>query len=222
MENAELQVLLNKNLEIVKTLEKKATMFGKSMLILSIFDVVFGVLAIFTTSLQLIAFFASATSLTAITICGRIIQISKIRQLDKSLKTAKWLSVAWFVNKYSKKENKEVKTEKLSKIQIASIIGAVVGIAFAITSVFVPQIVFFGNVIYNILIATGLETLCAVAGTFKGYKKLTEEEIAKIKYAQEQKEKLAKEAEVEKAKAELAHIEELKKIVAEAEETKVE
>ena len=213
--------LINQTLIIVEKLEKKATMFGKSMLILSLLDCLFGILAIFCTSLTLIAFFASATSLTAITICGRIIQISKIQSLEKSLKTLEFVSIAWFVNRYKKylknKGEKKVKTTKLSKIQIAAIIGAIIGIAFAIVSVFVPQIAIAGDCIYNILIATGIEGLCAFAGTFKGYKELTEEEIAKVKEKNAVKEAKVKEAELEKAKSVVAEYENAKKIIAEAE-----
>lgn len=195
MENSKkAEDLLGKTLVIVKSLEQKAKMFSNGMLVLSLLDCIFGVLAIFCTSLTLTAFFASATSLTAITICGRVIQVSKIRQLEKSLKPLNLVAVAWFVNRYSKyfkKGDKKVKTEKLSKIQIASIIGAAVGVVFAIISAFVPQIAIAGNSVYNILIATGIEGVCAFAGTFKHYTKLTEEEIAKAKQLKEEKEKKA-------------------------------
>lgn len=213
--------LINQTLVIVQKLEKKATMFGKGMLVLSLLDCLFGVLAIFCTSLTLTAFFASATSLTAITICGRVIQISKIRNLEKSLHTLNLVSIAWFVNKYKKylknKGEKKVKTTKLSKIQIASIIGAIFGIVFAIVSVFVPQIAIAGDCVYNILIATSIEGVCAFAGTFKGYKQLTEEEIAKIKEKNAEKEAKAKEAELANAKSFVAKYENAKKLIAEAE-----
>lgn len=214
--------LLNKTLVIVKRLEKKATMFGNGMLVLSLFDCLFGILAIFCTSLTLTAFFASATSLTAITICGRVIQIKKIQSLEKSLRTLNFISLAWFVNKYKKylknKGEKKVKTTKLSKIQIAALIGAIVGIAFAIISIFVPQIAIAGDSVYNILIATGIEGVCAFAGTFKGYKEMTEEEIAKAKEKAAAKEAKVKEAELEKAKSFVAEYENAKKIIAESEQ----
>lgn len=214
--------LLNKTLVIVKRLEKKATMFGNGMLVLSLFDCLFGILAIFCTSLTLTAFFASATSLTAITICGRVIQIKKIQSLEKSLRTLNFISMTWFVNKYKKylknKGEKKVKTTKLSKIQIAALIGAIVGIAFAIVSIFVPQIAIAGDSVYNILIATGIEGVCAFAGTFKGYKEMTEEEIAKAKEKAAAKEAKVKEAELEKAKSFVAEYENAKKIIAESEQ----
>lgn len=217
--NEKVEELLTTNLLIVKTLEKKATMFGKGMLVLSLLDCIFGLLAIFCTSLTLTAFFASATSLTAITICGRVIQINKIQQLEKSLRTLNLLSLAWFVNKYKKyikKGESKVKTEKLSAIQIASIIGAVVGIAFAIVSVFVPAIAIAGDSIYNIFIATGVETICAFAGSFKGYKKLTDDEIAKLEAKKAKKAEKEKATEVAKAQAIIDEYENAKKVVAEA------
>lgn len=214
--------LINKTLDIVQRLEKKATMFGNGMLVLSLLDCLFGVLAIFCTSLTLTAFFASATSLTAITICGRVIQIKKVQSLEKSLRTLNFAYMAWFVNRFKKylknKGEKKVKTTKLSKIQIAAIIGAIVGIAFTIVSIFVPQIAIAGDSIYNILVATGIEGVCAFAGTFKGYKEMTEEEITKAKEKAAAKEAKAKEAELEKAKSFVAEYENAKKIIAESEQ----
>lgn len=196
------QELVTKTYLIIQRIEKLATCFNHSMLILSILDCIFGVLAIFCTSLALTAFFASATSLTAITICGKVIQVSKIRKLSQSLKPVNLIALGWFVNKYrrfikTKKEKKEkMKDTKLSKIQICAIIGAVLGIAFAIVSIFVPNIAIAGDSIYNILVATGIESLCAIAGTFKGYSQMTKEEIDKIKAKKEEREqaKLEKEA----------------------------
>ena len=50
METNELSFLINKTLVITQKLEKKASMFSKGMLILSLFDVIFGILAIFCAS----------------------------------------------------------------------------------------------------------------------------------------------------------------------------
>ena len=221
-EEVEIKTLLAKNLVVVEELNKRAKMFTRPMLILSILDVVFGLLAIFCTSLQAIALFASAGSLTAITICGRIIQVSKLNQLEKSLKTVKWISVAWFVNKFQKllqkKEKGEVKTTKLSKVQIAAIIGAIIGIAFGIASAFVPQIQIAGNAVYNFAISMGIEAVSAFAGTFKGYAQKTEEEIAKAKEKLAEKEKADKEAEYQKALALKAEYEKANAIIAEHEQ----
>lgn len=97
---------------------------------------------------------------------------------------------------------KTLKTEKISKIQILAIVGALLGIGFAVTSHFVPEIVLFGDVVYNFLIATGIEGLCAIAGTFKGYRKITETELDKIKSKSVKKEVDAKFKELLKEKEE--------------------
>lgn len=220
-EEVEIKTLLTKNLVIVEELNKRARMFAKPMLVLSLLDVVFGILAIFCTSLQVTALLASASSLTAITVCGRVIQVSKINQLNKSLKTLNVISLAWFVNKYKKlikkKENGEVNTKKLSKIQIASIVGAIVGVAFGIVSFLVPQIQIGGNFAYNLLITSGVEALAAFAGTFKGYAEKTEEEIAKAKEKLAEKEQAEKDAKYKAALAKKAELEEINAIIAEHE-----
>ena len=51
------------------------------------------------------------------------------------------------------------------------------------------------------MVATGIEGLCAFAGTFKGYTKLTEEQISAIK---EKKEKKAQDALVKEAQKQIA------------------
>ena len=220
-ENDETKELVSKTLVIVDAIEKKVKAFGKSVLILSIVDCIFGIISIFCTSLTIVAFLASAASLTTISIGGSIIQISKLRKLEQALRPVNAVALAWFINKYRKylktKKEAKVKTEKLSAVQIASIVGAVVGIVFAIVSIFVPQIAIAGDCVYNILVATGIEGICAFAGTFKRYKKLTDEEISKLQTKKEEKAKIAQEKEVAHAKAELERIENLKKIVADAE-----
>lgn len=223
-DEVEIKSLLTKNLVIVEELNKRAQMFTKPMLILSLLDVVFGILAIFCTSLQVVAFFASASSLTAITVCGRLIQVSKINQLNKSLKTLNVVSLAWFVNRYKKflkkKESGEVKTTKLSKVQIAAIVGAVVGVVFGLVSAFVPQIQIAGNAIYNFAISLGIEAVSAFAGTFKGYAEKTEEEIAKAKAKQEEKAKALEDVEYKKALALREEYDKANAIIAKHEQNK--
>lgn len=223
-QEVEIKNLLTKNLVIVEELNKRAKMFARPMIVLSLLDVVFGILAIFCTSLQAIALFASVSSLTAITICGRVIQVSKINQLNKSLRALNIVSLAWFVNKFKnikKKENGEVKTTKLSKIQIAAIIGAIVGIAFGIVSVFVPQIQIAGNSLYNFAVSMGIEAISAFAGTFKGYAEKTTEEIEKAKEKLAEKEKAQKDAEYKKALALREEYEKANAIIAEHEKNQL-
>lgn len=93
-----------------------------------------------------------------------------------------------------------VKTEKISKTQIFAIVGALLGIGFAVASYFIPDIILFGDVMYNFLIATGVEALCAFAGTFKGYRKIADVELAKIKNKVVKKEVDAKFKELLKSK----------------------
>ena len=214
------KVLIGKTYIIIAEMLEKINVFGKSAIVLGIIDVIFGLLALLCTSLTFVAFLASTASLTVISLGSFVVQTSKLRNLAKALKPVNLVAIAWFVNKYKKylkKENKTMKTTKLSGIQIASIVGAVLGIAFAVVSVFVPQIAIAGDSIYNILIATGVEGLCALAGTFKGYKQLTEEQIAKIQDKKKAKENKALQVKAEKAQKELDRIEGLKAIVAEAE-----
>lgn len=212
-------ILLNKAYTIVEKLEDKAKRYGYATIIMSALDMIFCLISLFTISLTLVTLCASVTSITAITVCGRIIQVSKINKLRKILKPLNLVALAWFVNKYNKylKESK-MKTEKLSKVQIASIVGACVGVVFAIVSVFVPEICIAGDSIYNILISTGIETVCAFAGTFKGYTKLTEEEIAKIKEKQKQKEEEKKLAQLEQAKQLLETYKEAEELVKSSEQ----
>lgn len=219
-ESAEIKSLLNKNLIIVNALEKKAKMFGNGMLVLSLLDCIFGILAIFCTSLTITAFFASATSLTAITICGRVIQISKIRQLEKSLRTLNLISLAWFVNKYSKylKKEKKIKMTKSTILQkILTTIIAVFG-ASGVVVYFLPQFTAAAAQVTNIC-AMVSEIIAVVSGIWLSAtndKVLTAEEIAKKETEQKNKQ-------LEKAKALLAKnaentkaLEEAQKLVDEA------
>ena len=217
------KVLIGKTYIIIAEMLEKISIFGKSAIVLSIIDVIFGLLALLCTSLTFVAFLASTASLTVISLGSFVVQTSKLRNLAKALKPVNLVAIAWFVNKYKKylkKENNKMKTTKLSGIQIASIVGAIVGIVFAVVSVFVPQIAIAGDSIYNILIATGVEGLCAFAGTFKGYKQLTEEQIAKIQDKKKAKENKAKEVEVAKAQAIVKQYENAKKTIAEYEQNK--
>ena len=224
-ESKSIDGLLNQTLTIVERLEQKAKMFGKGMLILSFLDCLFGILAIFCTSLTLTAFFASATSLTAITICGRIIQISKVRQLEKALKPINAVAIAWFVNRYKKLLNKGEKKIKMTKSTVLQKVLTTILSVFGIGGIvvgFLPQFAPVATQITNI-VAMVSECIAVVSGIWLSAtsdKVLTAEEVAKLNEAKEQKEIAKKQKEVAKAKAELERIEQLKKIVAEAEQKK--
>ena len=102
MVSAELEELLNKNIIICERIERRAKIIGNGAFALSLLDVLFGILAIFCTTLQLTSVIASVSSLTFITIGNRIIQVSKIRQVEKALRTADVIALTWFANKYKK------------------------------------------------------------------------------------------------------------------------
>ena len=219
MEELSVQELLNKNLAVVKVLERKAKMFGNGMLVLSLLDVIFGVLAIFCTSLQLTALFASATSLTAITICGRVIQVSKIRQLQKSLEAVNLTSMAWFVNRYNKSINKEkIKMTKATKLQkVLTTILAVFGVG-GVVVYFFPQFTSISEEISK-MVAMASEVLAVVSGIWLSTtsdKVLTAEEIAEQKKKVEEKEaekikkQALKELKLEEKKEQLSKDEKVK------------
>lgn len=224
-ESKTIDSLLNKTIAIVEKLEQKAKMFGNGMLILSFLDCLFGILAIFCTSLTLTAFFASATSLTAITLCGRIIQISKVRQLEKALKPINAVAIAWFVNRYKKLLNKGEKKMKMTKStvlqKVLTTILSIFGIG-GIVVAFLPQFLPIATQITNI-VAMVSECIAVVSGIWLSAtndKVLTADEIAKLTAEKEKKENAIKQKKVAKAKAELERIENLKKIVADAEQNK--
>ena len=222
-ENSKVEELLGSTLIIVRKIEQKAKMFSNGMLVLSFLDCLFGVLAIFCSSLTVTALLASASSLTAITICGRVIQVSKIRQLDKSLKTMNLISIAWFVNRYEKYWNRgEKKMTKSTTLQkVLTTILAIFGIGGIVTT-FLPQFLPIAQEITNI-VAMVSESIAVVSGIWLSQtsdKVLTAEELATIEQKKANKDIAKKQKEVAKARAELERIENLKKIVAESEQNK--
>jgi type III secretory pathway component EscT len=215
MEGAELKTLLNQNLVIVQKLEKKASMFSNGMLVLSLLDVAFGILAIFCTSLQVTALFMSASSLTAISICGRVIQLNKIKQLNKSLKTLNVISLAWFVNKYSKLlKEKKVKMTKSTVLQkILTTVIAIFGVGGVVVG-FLPKFAPIAEEI-SLYCAMASEALAVISGLWlagTSDKVLSAEEVEAEKKAKEEK---AKEKKLEWARAKMAEYEEAKKVLEE-------
>ena len=210
--------LLNKNIVIVEALEKKAAAFSKGVLILSLLDVVFGILAIFCTSLQVTAFFMSASSLTAISICGRVVQLSKIQQLNKSLKTLNLVSLAWFVNKYRKYLNKKEKKVKMTKSTVLQKILTTILAVFGVGGVvvyFLPQFTPIAAQVSNIS-AMCSEAIAVISGIWlagTSDKVLSAEEIEAAKKAKEDK---VKAKELEKAKAIVAEYENAKAVIEKA------
>lgn len=188
MENAE--ELVNQTLVIVKRLESKANMFSNSMLVISLLDVIFGLLAIFCTSLTLTALFASATSLTAVTIFGRVIQITKIRQLEKSLRVMNLVSIAWFVNKYKKylKERKPKMTKSTVLQKVLTTIMAIFGVGGIVVTC-LPQFASVAQLITTIIgcCSEGIAVISGIWLSQTSDKVLSQEECEAIKKAREDK-----------------------------------
>lgn len=107
-------------------------------------------------------------------------------------------------------------TKKLSKTQIVTIIAAVIGVVFAIVSVFVPQIAIAGDMIYNIGIATGIEAVAAFVGTLKGYAERTKEQIDALTNKEKAKELEKAKAFIAQHDAEAERYEQAKALVAQA------
>lgn len=186
--------------------------FNNWQVVFSILDIVCGIISILSGLIIIGGVFKFVKVSYLIT--KFIVVTNKTKTLAKSVGK---FSLLWTAGRIlTKKQGGKMNTKKLSKIQIASIIGAVVGIAFAIVSVFVPQIVIAGDMIYNIGIATGIEAICAFVGTFKGYKELTQEQIDALKNKNKQKELEQAKAIVAKHEAETEQYEQAKAIVAQA------
>lgn len=189
--------------------------FNNWQVVFSILDIVCGIISILSGLIIIGGVFKFVKVSYLIT--KFIVVTNKTKTLAKSVSK---FSLLWTAGRIlTKKQGGKMNTKKLSKIQIASIIGAVVGIAFAIVSVFVPQIVIAGDMIYNIGIATGIEAICAFVGTFKGYKELTQEQIDALKNKNKQKELEQAKAIVAKHEAETEQYEQAKAIVAQAGQT---
>lgn len=186
--------------------------FNNWQVMFSILDIICGIISILSGLIIIGGVFKFVKVSYLIT--KFIVVTNKTKTLAKSVGK---FSLLWTAGRIlTKKRGGKMNTKKLSKIQIASIIGAVVGIAFAIVSVFVPQIVIAGDMIYNIGIATGIEAICAFVGTFKGYKELTQEQIDALKNKNKQKELEQAKAIVAKHEAETEQYEQAKALVAQA------
>lgn len=186
--------------------------FNNWQVVFSILDIVCGIISILSGLIIIGGVFKFVKVSYLIT--KFIVVTNKTKTLAKSVSK---FSLLWTAGRIlTKKQGGKMNTKKLSKIQIASIIGAVVGIAFAVVSVFVPQIVIAGDMIYNIGIATGIEAICAFVGTFKGYKELTQEQIDALKNKNKQKELEQAKAIVAKHEAETEQYEQAKALIAQA------
>jgi len=203
MVSAELEELLNKNIIICERIEKRAKIIGNGAFALSLLDVLFGLLAIFCTTLQLTSLIASISSLTFITIGNRIIQVSKIRQVEKALRTADVIALTWFANKYKKylKEKKKmVKQTKSTVLQkVLTTILAVFGVGGIVVGVF-PAFMNVSQYVTNIIagISEGIAVVSGIWLSVTNDKVLTAEEIAKAEEDEKSKRKAKAQAIVDK------------------------
>lgn len=223
--NAEVKKLLTMNLQIVEHIEKKISMFSKSAIVLSFIDCIFGILAIVCTSLNVMAFIASVSSLTVISVGGWVIQASKLRDLSKALRTLNIISLTWFVNKYRKYLNKEKKTKMTKSTLLQKILTTVIAV-FGLGGVvvyFLPQFAPVAGQVTNYCAMAG-EIIAVVSGIWLSQtsdKVLTNEEIAKIEEDKKNKQLAKDKALIEKNDKSAKKLEEAKARVAEAESKKV-
>lgn len=213
--------LLQQNLEIVQKIQQQAQVFSKATLILCLFDVVFGIISLFYLTVAGIALVASLSTLTVVCIAGRTIQVSKLLQLEKALKTLNVISIAWFVERFRKKIKKrkanimEVSTKKVSKTQWISFIVMFLGFAYGALCAIFPEISIAGEQLISMIASFGGATISGMVGTFKDYADKSEKEVAKVVEKLETKQKALKQAEIENAKRTIEEYENAKKILAE-------
>ena len=210
VENESDRELVLNTQELLQKLIDKSKSFTNGILLLSFFDVLFGVLSMFYTTLSLTALLASCCSFTAISICGKIVQVSKIKALQKSLKPLKYVSVAYLALRIKefliKRGLKMTKSTVLQKI--LTVIIAVFG-AGGIVVGFLPQFTGIANEV-SLYTSMASECIAVASGIFLSGthdKVKTAEEIEVEKKAQEEK---AKKKEIAEAEALVKKYEEAK------------
>lgn len=186
--------------------------FNNWQVVFSILDIVCGIISILSGLIIIGGVFKFVKVSYLIT--KFIVVTNKTKTLAKSVSK---FSLLWTAGRIlTKKQGGEMSTKKLSKTQIVTIIAAVIGIVFAIVSVFVPQIAIAGDMIYNIGIATGIEAVAAFVGTFKGYAERTKEQIDALTNKEKAKELEKAKAFIAQHDAEAERYEQAKALVAQA------
>lgn len=186
--------------------------FNNWQVVFSILDIVCGIISILSGLIIIGGVFKFVK--VGYLITKFIVVTNKTKTLAKSVGK---FSLLWTAGRIlTKKQGGEMSTKKLSKTQIATIIAAVIGIVFAIVSVFVPQIAIAGDMIYNIGIATGIEAVAAFVGTFKGYAERTKEQIEALTNKEKAKELEKAKAFIAQHDAEAERYEQAKALVAQA------
>lgn len=223
MANNSINTLLEQNLMIVKKIQKQARVFSKATLILCFFDVFFGIISLFYLTVAGIALVASMSTLTVVSIAGRTIQVSKLVQLEKALKTLNVISIAWFVERFRKKLKKggmnkmEVNIKKISKTQWITFGISILGFAYGILCAIFPEISIAGEQVISMVASFGGATISGAIGTFKDYAEKSETEVLKLKEKLEERQKAQKDEEIANAKKTIEEYENAKKLLAEAE-----
>lgn len=154
-----------------KSIEFIKKNFDKWNMLLSILDVICSLIALFTGILVIGIIFR----------CIIIIRIIII--LNKFKTVFRVVLLANFIYLFKRKDTikRRVKTMKISKTQIVAIIIAILGIAYGIICYFMPNISIWGNQIFDLLTALGIEGMAGIIGTLKGYAEKTESELNKTK-----------------------------------------
>jgi len=179
----------------VRKIQKQAQVFSKATLILCFFDVFFGIISLFYLTVAGIALVASLSTLSAVCIAGRTIQISKLIQLEKALKTLNVISIAWFVERFRKKlkgckiVKMEVNTKKVSKIQWISFAVMFLGFAYGVLCAIIPEVSIAGDQLISMIASFGGATISGAVGTFTDYAQKSETEVLKLKEKLEAKQK---------------------------------
>ena len=211
VENESDRELVLNTQELLQKLIDKSKSFTNGILLLSFFDVLFGVLSMFYTTLSLTALLASCCSFTAISICGKIVQVSKIKALQKSLKPLKYVSVAYLALRIKEFLIKRGKLKMTKSTVLQKILTAIIAVfgAGGIVVGFLPQ---FTNIANEISLYASMAGECIavasgifLAGTHDKVK--SAEELEKEKKAQEEK---AKKKEIAEAEALVKKYEEAK------------
>lgn len=197
-----------KKQEIVNIFDKTTAFlksnFNKWQVLFSVLDIVCGAISIMVGLIVIGGIFKFVKIVYFVT--KFIVVTNKSKTLLKSISK---FSLIWTSGRILYKANQggKMTTKKLSKVQIACIIAAILGTVFAVVSAFVPQILIAGDIVYNLGISLGIDAVSAFVGTFKGYAERTQEEIDKLKAKKE-------EAEYQKALAIKQQYDEASKIIA--------
>lgn len=205
-----------KQKEILTTFDKTTAFvqsnFNNWQVMFSILDIVCGIISILSGLIIIGGVFKFVKVSYLIT--KFIVVTNKTKTLAKSVGK---FSLLWTAGRIlTKKQGGKMSTKKLSKTQIVTIIAAVIGVVFAIVSVFVPQIAIAGDMIYNIGIATGIEAVAAFVGTLKGYAERTKEQIDALTNKEKAKELEKAKAFIAQHDAEAERYEQAKALVAQA------